>query len=121
MKRAIAIWVLGLVTLVPYGAWYLLFEAPREEYAILIVLILFWIFGYWGLVGAILMALKLRAVYRAVKLARSPEDLQKALESPQARDVAIDLIARDNHIPRFLAEPIFDVLVRHLRKPGTLA
>jgi hypothetical protein len=37
--------VIGLATLVPYGVYYLFFEASRDQYAFTAVL--FWIFGYW--------------------------------------------------------------------------
>lgn len=114
LKRATLLWVLGLLTLVPYGIWYLLFEAPREQYAVLIVGLLFWIFGYWGLVGPLLAAMKVRTVFRAIELARSKDDLLKILQSPEARDTAIDMIALDNHIPRFLAARVYALLVRRL-------
>jgi hypothetical protein len=51
---AIAVWVVGLLTAVPYAAYHLWFYAPREQYALLITFILFWIFGYWGVVGPLL-------------------------------------------------------------------
>jgi hypothetical protein len=114
LTKAMAVWVLGLLTLVPYGAWYLLFEASRDQYALLIVLVLFWIFGYWALLGPLLAAAKVRAVFRAIETARSRDDLLRTLQSPEARAVAIDLIAADNHIPRFLAERVHALLVRHV-------
>ena len=114
LKRAMALWILGLLTVVPYGTYYLLFEASRDQYALLIVGVLFWIFGYWGVVGPLLAALKVRAVFRAIELARSKDDLLKTLQSPEARDVAIDMIALDNHIPRFLAARVYAQLVRRL-------
>jgi hypothetical protein len=114
LKKAMALWILGLITVVPYGTYYLLFEAPRDQYALLIVGVLFWIFGYWGVVGPLLAALKVRAVFRAIELARSKDDLLKTLQSPEARDVAIDMIALDNHIPRFLAARVYAQLVRRL-------
>ena len=65
LARATLIWVAGLLTLVPYGTWYLLFEAPRDQYALLIVGLLFWgwLWGTWGVVLGvpILMALKVVA------------------------------------------------------------
>jgi hypothetical protein len=108
------LWVIGLLTLVPYGTYYLFFEAPREQYALVIALVLFWVFGYWGVVGPLLGALKVRAVFRAIELARSRDDLVNALQSPDARDVAIDLIASENGIPRFLAVRVYALLVKRL-------
>lgn len=45
------LWVVGLLTLVPYGTYYLLVHASADQYALLITLVLFWIFSYWGLLG----------------------------------------------------------------------
>ena len=114
LAKAVAVWVAGLLTLVPYGTYYLFFVASRDQYAFLITAVLFWIFGYWGVVGPILAAVRVRAVFRAIELARSKDDLVKALHSPDTRDVAIELIATENHIPRFLASRVYGLLVARL-------
>jgi hypothetical protein len=114
LARAIALWVVGLVTLVPFGTYYLLFHADRDQYALLITLVLFWIFGYWGVVGPLLAALKVRKVFRAIELAKSKDDLEKLLRSEDARQVAIELIASENHIPRFLAARVLKLLLSRL-------
>jgi hypothetical protein len=118
---AVIVWVVGLLTFVPYGTYYLLFEAPRDQYAILITSILFWILGYWSLAGPILMAIKVRRVFRAIESAASQGQLLEALKSPDAKDIAIDLIATENHIPRFLASRVYALLMGRLfqRAPGT--
>jgi hypothetical protein len=108
------LWVLGLLTIVPYSIYHLLYYAQREEYALLITLILFWIFGFWGVVGPILTAIKIRRVFRALETARSKETLEEILKSPDAQDVAIDLIASENHIPKFLAKKIYFAALRKL-------
>jgi len=114
LRRAMVVWVLGLVTVVPYATWYLLFHAPRSQYAVLITLVLFWIFGYWGIVGPLLGAIKVRKVFRAIEQARSSEDLLKTLQSTEAREAAIEFIAMENHIPKFLATRVYDLLVKRL-------
>jgi hypothetical protein len=126
LTKAIVVWVVGLLTAVPYGAYYLLFEAQRDEYALLITLLLFWVFGYWGVVGPLIAAIKVRKVFRAIEQARSRDDLLTALRSAETRDVAIDLIASENHIPRFLAARVYALLVERFssaadsssRQPG---
>jgi hypothetical protein len=114
--KATILWVAVLLTLVPYGAYYLFFEASRDQYALLITLILFWIFGYWSLAGPILMAIRARSVFRAIESAGSRGELQEILKSPDAREVAIDLIATDNHLPRFLATRVYDLLIRRMSR-----
>jgi hypothetical protein len=110
LVKATLLWVVGLFTFVPYGTYYLFFEAPRDQYGLLITSILFWIFGYWSLAGPLIMAVKVRRVFRAIESAGSREQLERALKSPEARDVAIDLIATENHIPRFLASRVYQLL-----------
>jgi hypothetical protein len=114
MIIAIAIWVTGLLTLVPYGTYYLLFEAPRDQYAILIIGILFWIFGYWSLVGIVFMAVKTRAVFHALERANSQKELRETLHGKEAREVAVEFIARENRIPRFIAARIYSLLIARL-------
>jgi hypothetical protein len=109
-----ALWVVGLLTLVPYGTYYLFVHAARDEYALVGTGVLFWIFGYWGVVGPILAVIRVRRVFRSIERARSADDLRRALGSPDAREVAIDLIASENHIPRFLAARVYRLLVRRL-------
>jgi len=114
LRKATALWLVGLFTIVPSATYYLFFHAPRDQYAILITLVLFWIFGYWSVTGPLLAIIKVRAVVRAIEHAKSSDDLVRTLQSPEARDVAIEYIATDNHIPRFLAVRVYDVLVRHV-------
>ena len=101
--KAALIWIVGLVTLVPYATYHLFFHAERESYALLITFIFFWIFGYWSLVGPIIALVKVRAVFRAIETAPSRASLMETLKSDDARDVAIDMIASEHHIPKFLA------------------
>ena len=102
LTRTVAIWVVGLFTLVPAATYYLFFHASRDQYALLITLVLFWIFGFWGVAGPVLAAVKVRRVFRALEAAKSREELLHIVRSPDARDAAIDFIASENHIPRFL-------------------
>jgi hypothetical protein len=112
--KAVIVWVAGLLTLVPYGTYYLLFHAPRDQYALLIASLLFWVLGYWSVVGPLLAAIKVRSVFRAIEQAGSRDDMIQALSSAEARDAAIDLIASENRIPRFLAARVYRLLVRRM-------
>lgn len=111
---AVLVWVVGLFTIVPYGTYHLLFEAQRSQYAALITLVLFWIFGYWGVVGPVLAAIKVRRVFRAIEQATSRDDLAVVLRRGDAQEMAIELIASENHIPRFLAARVYRLLVERL-------
>ena len=111
LAKAVGVWIVGLLTIVPYGTYYLLFEAQRKQYALLITLVLFWIFGFWGVVGPALAAVKVRRVFHTIERARSKDDLTAQLHNPDARDVVIDLIASENHIPRLLAARVYHLLL----------
>jgi hypothetical protein len=111
---AILVWIAGLMTIVPYGTYYLFVHAQKEQYAFLITLVLFWIFGFWGVVGPILAALKARSVFRAIEQAQAEGRLAEALRSKETQDVAVELIASENRIPRFLAVKVYRLLVEKL-------
>jgi hypothetical protein len=112
--RAALIWVIGLLTLVPYGTYYLFFHAQRDQYALLITLVLFWIFGYWGVAGPILAGLKVRSVLRAIDQAQAQGKVREALQSKETQDVVVELIASENRIPKFLAAKVYRLLMERL-------
>lgn len=108
MIRITAVWVLGIVTLVPYAVYRLLFVAQPDEYAFLIVFPLFWIFGFWGVVGPLFAAVKAHRLLKALEAAQGSESLKKAFEENEGDDVVVDLIRSENRIPKWLARRIYD-------------
>jgi len=112
--KAAIVWIAGLMTAVPYATYYLLYDAQRDQYAVLITFVLFWIFGYWGVVGPLIAAIRVHRVMRGIERAMSNGDVLKALHSDETREVAIDLMASEHHIPRFLAARVYGVLMRRL-------
>ena len=115
--KAVVVWIVGLVTLVPYVTWFVLFRASPDQYAILITLVLFWVFGFWGVAGPLIALVKVRTVFRALEQVQTKDELLSTLRSADARDVAIDLIATENHIPRFLAVRVYTLLLSRLLSP----
>ena len=107
MIRITALWILGLVLLVPYAVYRLLFVAEPDEYAFLIVFPLFWIFGFWGVVGPLFAAVKAHRLVKALEAAHDAGSLQKAFEENEGDDVLIELIRTENKIPRWLARKIY--------------
>lgn len=116
--KAVVVWIVGLLTLVPFGTYYLFYEASRDQYAFLITGVLFWIFGYWGVVGPLLAAIRVRRFFRSVELAHANGKLEEVLRSEEAAEIAIDFIATENRIPRFLARRVYRLL---LKRFGELA
>lgn len=113
LLRAILLWVAGLLTIVPWSLWYLFCQAEPTQYAWLILLILFWVFGYWSVAGPIIAILKVRAIYRTIVELKAQGDLLAALRRQETEEIVVDLIARQNRIPRFLATRVYRLLVRH--------
>ena len=122
---ATIVWVIGMVTAVPLAVYYLLFHAPRDQYALLIVFIIGWPLGYWPVIGPILTLLKLRSVYRGLRQVRSIDDLRRKLSEGQTEDVLIDCIATEYRIPKFLARRAYRYVLHRVAasdklKPSTV-
>lgn len=109
--RAAVLWVIGLLTLVPWGIYYLFFNASSDQYALVIVSVLFWIFGYWGVVGPILAAIRVQQVMKLIEMVKTREQLRELVQKPEMQETAIDLIAGENHISKFLARRVLTLLV----------
>ena len=114
--RAMVVWIIGLCTGVPYATYYLFFEATRDQYAALIVGVLFWIFGYWGVVGPIVSALKVHSVFRAIETAHEQGKLKEAIQRRETEDTVIELIASENRIPRFIAAKVYRLALNKLSR-----
>ena len=107
MRWAAGIWLAGLLLLVPYAVYRLLFVAGPDEYAFLIVFPLFWILGYWGVVGPLLAAIRAHGLIRSLEAAHDPDALRRAFDDNEGDEVVVDLIATENRIPRWLARRIY--------------
>jgi len=118
IKRVTLLWVTGLLTIVPYGIYELLFHARREDYALLITLVLFWIFGFWGVAGPLIAAWRVHRLFKALELAGSTEQLREILLSAESQEAAIDLLASENRLPRFLARRLYTSALRKLQETG---
>lgn len=116
MIKAMALWITGLATLVPYGIYRLLFVAEKDEYALLITGVLFWVFGYWGMVGPLLAALRVHTLFRAIDACRTTDELRTLLLGKESEEAAIDLIASENRLPRFLAKRVYKFILKRFQE-----
>jgi hypothetical protein len=112
--RIFLLWILGGLIIVPYAVYRLLFEASRDEYAFLIVVPLFWIFGFWGVVGPLVIVVRVRRLFRALETAGSVAAVRDALEKHESEEIVVDLIARENGLPKFVARRIYRTLVKKI-------
>ena len=111
-RWAIIIWAIGLFTIVPYCVYYLFFEATRNQYAFFIVFPLFWILGYWGIVAPLLSAIKVRQFFKALEAVESEDELKLLVQDPDSKETAIELIASENHMPKFIARRLYNYIVK---------
>lgn len=118
VKWAAIIWVIGLLTIVPYGIYDLLFHAPRDEYAFIITLVLFWIFGYWTLAGPLISAFKVRQVFKAMEQAQSKAELKQILLSKKSQEIFIEQLATENKIPKFIARKLVAAVIKKMPEQG---
>lgn len=116
MLRMTLLWIAGIVAIVPYAIYQLLFHAQREDYAFLIVAPLFWVFGFWGVVGPALAAWRVHTLMRALETARGSDEIRAAFEKHQGREVVVDLVASEYRLPTFMARWVCDRALRELRK-----
>lgn len=107
MARIVTLWIVGIVVIVPYCINQLLFHAQREEYAFLIVAPLFWVFGFWGVVGPCVAAFRLRKLMKAIESAQDSAQLREAFTANRGEEVVIDLLASESGLPRWLARRVY--------------
>lgn len=99
--RIFLLWIVGALLIVPYSVYRLFFYAQPDEYAFLIVMPLFWIFGFWGVVGPLIAALRVHRLMKALETAGNGNELREAFERHEGKEVIVDLIAEENRLPRF--------------------
>lgn len=116
MFRIVILWIAGVIIIVPYAIYRLLYIAQPDEYAFLIVFPLFWIFGFWGVVGPIVGAYKVHRLVKAIEKAGSHSEIERAYEENEGKEIVIDLIASENKIPKFMARWLYKKVEPRLRE-----
>ena len=112
------VWILGLLAFVPYGLYYLFFYAEKSQYALIIVFLLFWIFGYWAVVTPIMTILKFRRLLKMAKEIQSWEKFLERMREGESEEVIVEWLSSENKIPKFLAKKVYRHLL--LRLEGSL-
>lgn len=116
VRRIVAVWIVSGLILVPYCVYRLLYLAQPDEYALLIVLPLFWIFGFWGVAGPLVAAFRVHKLMRALDVAQDRRALREAFEQNEGREAIVDVIAIENRIPRFIARKLYDRVEERLKE-----
>jgi hypothetical protein len=114
IARVFALWIVGLLTLVPYAVYRLFFLAERGEYAFLIAISLFWIFGFWGLAGPWVAVYQIRRIARLIRAAKSADELRMLLADPKVQDQLFDWAARESNVPKCVLKFLWGKVARRL-------
>ncbi len=115
VARITILWILGLITAVPYCTYHLLFHAPRDQYAILITFVLFWVFGFWATIAPLLSLVKIRRFYKSFENTKSLEQLKEIIKNQNSEEAAIELIKLEHRIPSFVAKKLYYLAVSKLK------
>ena len=59
-----------------------------------------------------LSIIKIRRTFKLFENVQSREELQTLIRNPETRGAAIEMIASENHIPRFLATTIYNKIMK---------
>ena len=116
MLRITLLWIAGIVLIVPYSTYQLLFVAQREDYALLIVLPLFWLFGFWGVVGPVLAAWRVHRLINALGAATNSGEARKAFEENDGKETLVDMLANEHRVPRFVARRALDRVMSRIQE-----
>jgi len=106
---AAAIYIVGGIALAIWSLSAFAGGAPREDWALMIVLPLAWTFSFWPAYGSLTMLYRARAaegtLRRVVEQLRSSTTPDSA-DVAELEDYATQLIARENRLPAFIVRPL---------------
>lgn len=118
MFRILLLWVVGGLIIIPYALYHLFSYARPDEYAFLMVMPFFWIFGFWGVVGPAIAVYRIHKLMKALEHVRDRKGLQEAYEAHAGKEVMVDFIASEHRLPKFLVRRLYDTIERRLRAPA---
>jgi len=116
-------YLLGLVALAIWSIHGFLTGAPKEDWALMIVLPLAWAFSYWPMLGTVVLIARIRGLQRTIgKIATElnsdgepgPENLG------ELEDIATSFAAHENRLPEFIVRPFIRKALQHAARDGTL-
>lgn len=116
-------YIAGLAALVIWSVHGFLTGAPREDWALMIVLPLAWGFSYWPMLGSLMMIARIRGLQRTLEgiaaeldagIDPSPDKLR------ELEEVGTKLAARENRLPEFIVRPIIRKGLNRAVKNGLL-
>ena len=120
---AVLLYAAGLVMLVVWSVHGFVTGAPKEDWALMIVLPMAWAFSYWPMLGSLLMIARIRGLQRTLEgiaaeldagIDPSPDKMR------ELEDVFTRLAAEENRLPEFMVRPIIRKVLARLVRDGTM-
>ena len=123
MLLAVLLYAAGLITLLIWSVHGFVTGAPREDWALMVVLPVAWAFSYWPMLGSLLMILRIRGLQRTLEGIAS--ELDAGIDpSPdkmrELEDVFTHLAAEENRLPEFMVRPIIRKVLARLVRDGAI-
>lgn len=120
---AVLTYLSGLVALAIWSIHGFLTGAPKEDWALMIVLPLAWAFSYWPMLGALVLIARIRGLQRTLgKIsAELDSDGEPGPENlGELEDIATSFAVRENRLPEFIVRPFIRKALQQARRDGTL-
>ncbi len=114
---AFAVYLFGAVGLLYWSLSGFNAGAPREDWALMIVLPAAWIFSFWPLFGTLVLIWRIRAAQglleRIAERLRA-EGTADVTDLRELEDLAVKLAARENRLPEFVMRPLVRKVVARI-------
>jgi hypothetical protein len=120
---AVLTYVLGLVALAIWSMHGFLTGAPREDWALMIVLPFAWAISFWPMLASLVMIARIWHLQRTVeKLADEiePGCMPGTENLDKLEDIATAFAAHENRLPQFVVRPFIRRVLRHAARDGRL-
>lgn len=123
MLLAVLLYAAGLLMLLVWSVHGFVTGAPRDDWALMIVLPIAWAFSYWPMLGSLLMIARIRGLQRTLEgiaaeldagIDPSPDKMR------ELEDVFTHLAAQENRLPEFMVRPIIRKVLARLVRDGTI-
>ena len=114
---AFVVYLIGAIGLLYWSLSGFNAGAPREDWALMIVLPAAWIFSFWPMFGTLVLIWRIRAAQglleRIAERLRA-EGAADATDLQALEDLAVKLAARENRLPEFIMRPLVRKVVARI-------
>lgn len=106
---AFVVYVFGAVGLLYWSVAGFNAGAPREDWALMIVLPAAWIISFWPMFGTLMMIWKIRTIWGLLERTGERIETVGAVDAKNLREleeIGTRLVAKENGLPRFIIRPL---------------